>query len=88
MPMWLTIASLLTCSPAHMMMLTIPLPVYGLFRYLYLIHIRGETAAPDEVLLKDRHQHRESVTEGSDERDVVSVHGAFPSAFCKSSRSD
>ena len=35
--------------PNHMMMLTIPLPVYGLFRYLYLIHIRGETAAPDEV---------------------------------------
>lgn len=40
--------------PNHMMMLTIPLPLYGLFRYLYLIHIRGETAAPDEVLLKDR----------------------------------
>jgi len=40
--------------PNHMMMLTIPLPMYGLFRYLYLIHIRGETAAPDEVLLKDR----------------------------------
>jgi hypothetical protein len=35
------------------MMLTIPLVMYGLFRYLYLIHIRGETAAPDEVLLKD-----------------------------------
>ena len=40
--------------PNHMMMLTIPFPIYGLFRYLYLIHIRGETAAPDEVLLKDR----------------------------------
>jgi len=40
--------------PNHMMMLTIPLPVYGLFRYLYLIHIRGETATPDELLLKDR----------------------------------
>ena len=37
--------------PNHMMILTIPLPVYGLFRYLYLIHIRGEIAAPDEVLL-------------------------------------
>jgi hypothetical protein len=36
------------------MMLTIPLVLYGLFRYLYLIHIRGEVAAPDEVLLKDR----------------------------------
>jgi len=40
--------------PNHLMMLTIPFPIYGLFRYLYLIHIRGETAAPDEVLLKDR----------------------------------
>ena len=40
--------------PNHMMMLTIPLVMYGLFRYLYLIHIRGEVAAPDEVLLKDR----------------------------------
>jgi 4-hydroxybenzoate polyprenyltransferase len=40
--------------PNHLMMLTIPFPLYGLFRYLYLIHIRGETAAPDEVLLKDR----------------------------------
>jgi 4-hydroxybenzoate polyprenyltransferase len=40
--------------PNHLMMLTIPFPIYGLLRYLYLIHIRGETAAPDEVLLKDR----------------------------------
>ena len=40
--------------PNHAMMLTIPFPMYGLFRYLYLIHIRGETAAPDEVFLKDR----------------------------------
>ncbi len=40
--------------PNHTMMLTIPLVMYGLFRYLYLIHIRGEVAAPDEVLLKDR----------------------------------
>lgn len=40
--------------PNHTMMLTIPIVMYGLFRYLYLIHIRGETAAPDEVLLKDR----------------------------------
>jgi len=40
--------------PNHLMMLTIPFPIYGLFRYLYLIHIRGEVSAPDEVLLKDR----------------------------------
>jgi 4-hydroxybenzoate polyprenyltransferase len=36
------------------MMLTIPFVLYGIFRYLYLIHQRGETAPPDEVLLKDR----------------------------------
>lgn len=38
----------------HAMMLTIPFVLYGIFRYLYLIHVRGETAPPDEVLFKDR----------------------------------
>jgi 4-hydroxybenzoate polyprenyltransferase len=38
----------------HTMMLTIPFVLYGVFRYLYLVHVRGETKAPDEVLLKDR----------------------------------
>jgi len=37
----------------HMMMLTIPFVIYGLFRYLYLIHVKGTTLAPDEVLLTD-----------------------------------
>ena len=37
--------------PNHTMMLTIPPPVQGLSRYLYLIHIRGEMAAPDGALL-------------------------------------
>jgi 4-hydroxybenzoate polyprenyltransferase len=36
------------------MMLTIPFLVYGIFRYLYLIHVKGEGGAPDEVFLKDR----------------------------------
>lgn len=36
------------------MMLTIPLAVFGIFRYLYLIHVKGEGGAPDEVLLRDR----------------------------------
>ena len=35
-------------------MLTIPFVIYGLFRYLYLIHMRQCTLAPDEVLLSDR----------------------------------
>jgi 4-hydroxybenzoate polyprenyltransferase len=36
------------------MMLTIPFVLYSIFRYLYLIHQKGETAPPDVVLLKDR----------------------------------
>ncbi len=36
------------------MMLTIPIAIYGIFRYLYLIHVRGEGGAPDELLFKDR----------------------------------
>jgi 4-hydroxybenzoate polyprenyltransferase len=38
----------------HTMMLTIPFVIYGIFRYLYVIHIQGNGAAPDEVLLADR----------------------------------
>jgi len=38
----------------HTMMLTIPFVLYGIFRYLYLIHVRGEGGAPDEVVLRDR----------------------------------
>lgn len=38
----------------HTMMLTIPFLLYGIFRYLYLVHVRGEVKPPDEVLLKDR----------------------------------
>jgi hypothetical protein len=40
--------------PNHLMMLTIPFVLYGLFRYLYLIHVKGETDPPDIVVLKDR----------------------------------
>ena len=35
-------------------LLTVPFVLYGIFRYLYLMHVKGEGAAPDEVLLKDR----------------------------------
>lgn len=38
----------------HSMMLTIPFVLYGVLRYLYLIHVRGEGGAPDEVILRDR----------------------------------
>ncbi len=36
------------------MMLTIPFVGYGLFRYLYLMHVKGKGEAPEEVLLTDR----------------------------------
>lgn len=38
----------------HAMMLTIPFVLYGIFRYLYLIHVRHEGGAPEEILLRDR----------------------------------
>ena len=38
----------------HAMMLNVPFVIYGLFRYLYLVHAEGVTLAPDEVLLIDR----------------------------------
>lgn len=40
--------------PNHLMMLTIPFVLYAIFRYLYLIHVKGETDPPDVVVLKDR----------------------------------
>ncbi len=38
----------------HVMMLTIPIFLYGIFRYLYLIQIKGSGGAPEEVLISDR----------------------------------
>lgn len=38
----------------HTMMLTIPFVLYGIFRYLYLIQIKGEGGAPEDLLLRDR----------------------------------
>ena len=35
------------------MMVTVPFVLYGLFRYLYLIHVRGLGGAPDELLFRD-----------------------------------
>ncbi|MBA3534515.1 MAG: decaprenyl-phosphate phosphoribosyltransferase [Ardenticatenales bacterium] len=37
----------------HAMMLTIPFVIYGIFRYLYLVHSEND-APPDEMLFKDR----------------------------------
>ena len=37
----------------HTMMLTIPFVIYGIFRYLFLIHVKGKGGAPDELIYKD-----------------------------------
>lgn len=38
----------------HAMMLTIPFVLFGLFRYLYLVHARNLGEAPEDVLLTDK----------------------------------
>jgi 4-hydroxybenzoate polyprenyltransferase len=37
----------------HAMMLTIPFVIYGVFRYQYLIHVKGEGGAPEMLLYTD-----------------------------------
>lgn len=37
----------------HSMMLTIPFVIYGLFRYLYMIHVKGEGGAPEMMVYTD-----------------------------------
>ena len=37
----------------HSMMLTIPFVLYGIFRYLFLVHTKNQGGSPEEVLLKD-----------------------------------
>jgi 4-hydroxybenzoate polyprenyltransferase len=38
----------------HTMMLTVPLVLYGIFRYLYLMHVKKMGGSLEEVLLKDK----------------------------------
>lgn len=38
----------------HSMMLTIPFTLYGIFRYLYLIQVKNNGGAPEEMLFSDR----------------------------------
>lgn len=44
----------MTINGVNFGLLTVPFVLYGLFRYLYLIHVDEVSDAPDEVLLKDR----------------------------------
>ena len=36
------------------MVLTTPFPIYGLFRYLYLVHRKAGGGSPSDMLLEDR----------------------------------
>ncbi|WP_433744917.1 decaprenyl-phosphate phosphoribosyltransferase [Falsibacillus pallidus] len=49
--------SLFTFTSGHTtyLMWTIPLVIYGIFRYLYIIHVEGNGGAPEKVLLEDKH---------------------------------
>ena len=38
----------------HLMMITIPFVLYGIFRYLFLVHERQEGGAPEQLILSDR----------------------------------
>jgi 4-hydroxybenzoate polyprenyltransferase len=38
----------------HAMMLTIPFIIYAIFRYQYLLQVRGTGSAPEELVLSDR----------------------------------
>ena len=41
-------------SPTPWLLLTLPCVLYGIFRYIYLVQVRGETSAPDQIVLSDR----------------------------------
>lgn len=38
----------------HLLVLTTPFPIYGIFRYLYLVHRKHGGGSPSEMLLTDR----------------------------------
>lgn len=45
---------IVTYFDINLALLTVPFVIYGLFYYMYLIHVKGEGSAPDELLLHDR----------------------------------
>ncbi|MFV1858591.1 MAG: decaprenyl-phosphate phosphoribosyltransferase, partial [Anaerolineales bacterium] len=46
--------SALNLPSNNLMMLTIPFVIYGVFRYIYLIHMENAGGAPEELILTDR----------------------------------
>lgn len=43
-----------TASTTEYFMLSIPFTIYGVFRYLFLVHKKGMGGSPEEVLLQDK----------------------------------
>ncbi len=43
-----------TAAKTHYLMMTIPFVIYGLFRYLYLMHQKKLGGSPEEILLSDK----------------------------------
>src|SRR5690606_5396651 len=41
-------------ADTNLAMLTVPFVLYALLRYIYLIHVKNEGSAPDEIVLSDR----------------------------------
>ncbi len=44
-----------TSGDKRYMMLTIPFVIYGMFRYLYLIHMEKSGGKPEDILFSDKH---------------------------------
>lgn len=40
-------------EPYPVMLVTVPIVIYAIFRYLYLIHRHGAGGSPEELVLKD-----------------------------------
>jgi hypothetical protein len=40
--------------PNHVMMVTIPFVIFGMFRYVYVAHAQNAGGSPEDVFLKDR----------------------------------
>ena len=36
------------------MMITIPIVLYGVFRYMFILNVRGSGGSPEDLLLNDR----------------------------------
>jgi 4-hydroxybenzoate polyprenyltransferase len=43
-----------TLPENHLMMLTVPFVIFGMFRYLYLAHRKNEGGSPEDLLTKDK----------------------------------